>query len=98
MAADEVKAQERARNVDKFGRWASTNRDAACPISLLYEPAPRNELEAAQHGNALANAGNYPVGTSECFNVGISGGCGTECFVYLKGQCEIADEIGKESK
>jgi hypothetical protein len=53
----------------------------------IFNPIPTNEEEAAQHGNALAKSGNYPVGTSECFNVGISGGCGKDCFVYLKGDC-----------
>lgn len=94
MTANEFKAQERAKNVANFGRWASTKkRDAAEPMRLLFEPAPRNELEALQHGNALANTGNYPVGTSECFNVGISGGCGPECFVYLKGECGEPQEM-----
>lgn len=94
MNANEFKAQERAKNVAKFGRWASTKkRDAAEPLKLLFEPAPRNELEAVQHGNALANTGNYPVGTSECFNVGISGGCGPDCFVYRKGACGEPQEM-----
>ena len=94
MNANEFKAQERAKNEAKFGRWASMRRiDAADPMKLLFEQAPRNELEALQHGNALANTGNYPVGTSECFNVGISGGCGPDCFVYLKGQCGEPQEM-----
>ena len=94
MNANEFKAQERAKNEAKFGRWASTLKiDAADPMKLLFEQAPRNELEAAQHGNALANTGNYPVGTSECFNVGIAGGCGPDCFVYLKGQCGEPQEM-----
>ena len=94
MNANEFKAQERAKNEAKFGRWASTLKiDAADPMKLIFEQAPRNELEAAQHGNALANTGNYPVGTSECFNVGISGGCGPDCFVYKKGQCTEPQEM-----
>jgi len=59
----------------------------------VFNPVPKNEEEALQHGNALAKSGNYPVGTSECFNVGISGGCGMECFVYLKGECKEPDEM-----
>jgi hypothetical protein len=58
----------------------------------IYNPVPMNEDEALAHGNALAASGNYPVGTSECFNVGISGGCGLNCFVYLKGECENPPE------
>ena len=88
MNANEFKAQLRAENVAKFGQWASTRkRDSADPVKLMFGKAPSNELEAIQHGNALANTGNYPVGTSECFNVGIAGGCGPDCFVYLKGKC-----------
>lgn len=64
----------------------------------IFNPTPINEEEALQHGNALAASGNYPVGTSECFNVGISGGCGPECFVYLKGECSEHQEIFKNLK
>lgn len=59
----------------------------------IFNPVPRNEEEAVLHGNALAASGNYPVGTSECFNVGISGGCGKDCFVYLKGECSEPGEM-----
>ena len=82
------------KNEKRFGRWASrSNRDSADTIKLMYEEPPKNEKEALQHGNAMANTGNYPVGTSECFNVGISGGCGPECFVYLKGECDEPDAM-----
>lgn len=81
--------QEIEKNKESFGRWHSTlKRNAADPLKLLFQDPPKNEEESLQHGNALANTGNYPVGTSECFNVGISGGCGPECFVYLKGKCD----------
>jgi hypothetical protein len=59
----------------------------------IFNDVPKNEEEALQHGNALAASGNYPVGTSECFNVGISGGCNPECFVYLKGKCKEPQEM-----
>jgi len=58
----------------------------------LNDP-PTNKEEANQHGNALAASGNYPVGTSECFNVGISGGCGPECYIYLNGRCDEPQEM-----
>lgn len=54
----------------------------------IFNPVPKNKEEATAHGNALAASGNYPVGTSDCFNVGISGGCGPDCFVYRNGDCE----------
>jgi len=59
----------------------------------IFNPVPENEEEAIAHGNALAASGNYPVGTSECFNVVISGGCGPDCFVYLKGECDEPEEM-----
>lgn len=59
----------------------------------IFNPTPTNKEEALAHGNALAASGNYPVGTSGCFNVGISGGCGPDCFVYLDGECNEPDEM-----
>jgi len=96
--------QERLKNKEAFGRWYSSRKtNSADPAKLIMQEAPKNEREALQHGNALANTGNYPVGTSECFNVGIAGGCGPDCFVYLKGECDEPGEMiprleGKEIK
>ncbi len=59
----------------------------------IFNESPTNEEESLQHGNALAASGNYPVGTSGCFNVGISGGCGPDCFVYKKGECPEPQEM-----
>ena len=36
--------------------------------------------------------GNYPLGISDCYVVGIAGGCGSECPVFQSGQCEIVEE------
>lgn len=55
--------------------------------------SPTNEEESHQYGNALASSGNYPVGLSGCFTVGISGGCGLECYVYQNGECENHAEM-----
>lgn len=85
---------EIAKNKAAFGRWHSTTkRNSASKIKLLFEYPPQNEKEAIQHGNALANTGNYPVGTDNCFNVGISGGCCPKCFVYLNGECSEPQEM-----
>lgn len=95
MNSTELKAQLLSENVARFGRWASKRkRDSAEPIALIFEEAPKNELEAQQHGNALAATGNYPAGTSDCFNVGIAGGCGAGCFVFRAGRCPEPDGIG----
>lgn len=94
MNKQEFIKQETDKNKRAFGRWHSTKkRNSADHMKLIFEKPPQNEEEALQHGNALANTGNYPVGTSGCFNVGISGGCGPDCFVYLKGDCEEPQEM-----
>ena len=36
------------------------------------------------------------VGTEDCHQVGIMGGCGKTCWVYLEGRCEYADRITEE--
>lgn len=70
----------------------SKNKFASGPMHI-FNPVPKNAEESLQHGNALAASGNYPVGTSGCFNVGISGGCGPDCFVYLDGECDVSGEM-----
>ena len=88
MNKQELISKRISANNEKFGRWHSDKVvGRACKIKILNEAPPKNELEALQHCNSLADTGNYPVGADECFNVGISGGCGLDCFVYLKGEC-----------
>lgn len=59
----------------------------------VFNDTPTSREESLAHRNALAASGNYPVGTSECFNVGISGGCGPECYIYSEGSCEEPQEM-----
>lgn len=54
---------------------------------------PTTEEESRQYGNALASSGNYPNGLSGCFTVGISGGCGLDCYVYQNGDCQNHTEM-----
>ena len=52
-------------------------------------------------GNAMAQIdGHYPVGMSSCEVVGINGGCGLSCPVYLEAECPVPDEMvrGLEDK
>ena len=72
----------------KFGKFLSGK-------GAIFNDVPASDEESLQHGNALAHGvnSNYPVGTSPCFNVGISGGCGPECFEYQRGGCEVAEEM-----
>ncbi|MCK4668268.1 hypothetical protein KAU33_16065 [Candidatus Dependentiae bacterium] len=72
---------------------STKNKKFFTGVGHIHNPIPVNETEAIEHGNALAASGNYPIGTDECFNVGISGGCGKDCFVYLKGECDESLEI-----
>ena len=41
--------------------------------------------------------GHYPRGMSGCETVGISGGCGNECPVFLDGECKNVDKDMAES-
>jgi hypothetical protein len=36
--------------------------------------------------------GNYPLGISDCYVVGINGDCGPECPVFKHGDCEEPPE------
>lgn len=72
------------------------NKDFLTGPFHIFNPIPKNEEEALKHGNTLAASGNYPVGTSECFNVGISGGCGPDCFVLKKVECESCENRSEE--
>ena len=52
-------------------------------------------LEDVSHaGNAMAQIdGHYPVGMSGCEVVGINGGCGYECPVFLNGDCSVEQQM-----
>lgn len=97
MNKQEFIAIEIEKNKEKFGKWHSTSkRNSADEKKLFLNSPPKNKEEASQHGNALASTGYYPFGTSDCFNVGISGGCGVDCFVFVDGQCGDPQEFKKE--
>lgn len=88
MNKKEFIESEIKKNKKAFGRWASTSkRNSADPLKLLFEKPPQNEEETLQHCNALFNTGDYGICTDGCFNVGIAGGCGSECYVYKNGDC-----------
>lgn len=61
-------------------------------LDLIFGGSPKNQEESDQYANVLAKD-NYPAGLDGCFTVGISGGCGMECFVYQNGECKVADEF-----
>ena len=48
-------------------------------------------------GNHMANIdGHYPAGMSGCYVVGLNGGCGIECPVFLEGDCGEPQEFTRE--
>jgi len=54
----------------------------------------RTMEDVSNMGNAMANIdGHYPVGMSGCYVVGINGGCGLDCPVFLEGECGVPAEM-----
>ena len=45
------------------------------------------DIDNARNAMALVD-GRYPAGMSDCYAVGLSGSCGLECPVFLRGDCE----------
>ena len=61
--------------------------------SLIKKPIKTME-DVGNMGNAMAQIdGHYPVGMSGCEVVGLNGGCGLDCPVYLGGGCGNAEEM-----
>lgn len=52
-----------------------------------------NEKDRFENAVKFEEAMYGAVGTSECHQIGISGGCGLECSVYLEGRCEEHEEM-----
>lgn len=79
------------KEYDEMQKENQGNYDGNDFISMTVSPS--NKDESRQYGNALSNSGNYPVGLTGCFTVGIAGGCGLECYVYQNGECENHSEM-----
>lgn len=77
-----------SKNYRKYNKRKYIERD---PYSMAKPP--QNEKESRDYANALYRSGYYPAGVSDCFSVGISGGCGVHCWVYQEGRCEIPEHI-----
>ena len=75
---------------EQTGKKTFGNYNEANVFSMAVSPS--NQEESNNYANALAQ-GNYPVGLDGCFTVGISGGCGRDCFVFQDGDCEEFFEV-----
>ena len=69
-----------------FGETQVAGRFVSKPIKTMEDV---NNM-----GNAMAQIdGHYPVGMSGCYVVGLNGGCGLDCPVYLEGDCGEPQEF-----
>lgn len=76
-----------------YGGFGQTQVDGS-----LIEKEIKTLDDVNDMGNAMANIdGHYPVGMSGCYVVGLNGGCGIECPVYLDARCEVPDEVDIKS-
>ncbi len=65
-------------------------------LNTIRKPVKTME-DVSNMGNAMAHIdGRYPVGMDGCHVVGINGGCGRDCPVYLEGDCEEYEEFASE--
>jgi len=60
--------------------------------SEVLSPLRTKNISTMEDVNNMGNAmafidGHYPAGMSGCMVVGINGGCGLECPIYLEGDC-----------
>lgn len=62
----------------KYGKFS--------PLTL-GRSEPSSEEEVHQLGNVMAACGNYPVGMSPCWILGINGNCGSDIALELCGKC-----------
>jgi hypothetical protein len=54
----------------------------------------QDDTDNARTAMALID-GHYPASMSDCETVGLSGGCGTDCPVFVRGECEVEGEVGE---
>lgn len=88
-----MKLRIRGAYTEYYGRAAiQTKEGVLCRPDLAG--VPTNEREVEQQRNAMAfGDGRYPVGMSDCYVIGISGGCGLTCPVFMARKCEHQEEM-----
>jgi len=92
--AREAKAAMRVEVEHIFGKWANTTPHNYQKVS------DERDIECLRNTMALgkgAGMGNYPLSITDCEVVGINGDCGLECPVFMRGDCDCADEILAEA-
>lgn len=75
--------------------------DASKKVNGGFSTNPFKKVRTHEDINNMANHmseidGGYPRGMSDCFVVGINGGCGHTCPVFLDGLCEELGEMTKD--
>ncbi len=58
-----------------------------------FAVAPGKAIRTSEDINHQRNAmamidGHYPLGMRDCEVIGLSGGCGPECLVLIRGECD----------
>lgn len=91
------KAAEIARESHPDGFSKSQLIDASHKVYGGFGADPSKKIETLKDVGNAANAmafidGHYPAGLSGCFTVGINGGFGYECPVFLNGDCDEHQE------
>lgn len=62
---------------------------------IVHDVSSKEAIRRA--GNHMAEYGNYPVGMSGCYIVGLNGGCGIDCPVFKEGECKSTDGFPEDS-
>lgn len=79
----------RAKTITRT-RAGSTTEKGGVMVYIYRKINTQNDIEKAR--NDLAK-GNYSVGMTDCYVVGINGDCGATCPVYLRGECGSPEGI-----
>jgi len=96
--AVEIAKEEHPSGFNKAQLIASSKRVFGGFGSDVLKPYPVKKITTLEDVNNMGNAmayidGGYPVGMSGCYVVGINGGCGLDCPIYLEGECGEPQEF-----
>jgi len=89
---------------DRAARAASQHILLRRYLRLLYGPEPfvppPEEIKKPEKPirRKMTMEDSLPPPGDDCATIGMGGGCGVECSVYIRGECTISDEIDEEVK